>query len=142
MLFWFLRHLVRPLLGTVKHAQYPHSIADNAISSNVGRTVDNQLPRSLNPARTTHFRKQCQTLDACPDTIIDGDRGSWTIRFNVIEDGIAIGKGEDRPFQKHSLPLLIEQRSSAPFGEVRLNLLVRNARAWIIQSFLHLGAEP
>jgi len=75
MLFWFLGHLHRPLLSAVQHPQYPHSIADYAIGSDVRRAGDDQLPRSLNPAWASHLREARQALHARLDSIVNGGGG-------------------------------------------------------------------
>ncbi len=56
-LLQFFGHILGPLLGTVQHAQNPHGVASDAISGDVGRAVNNQFPRSFDPAWSAALRE-------------------------------------------------------------------------------------
>ena len=92
----FFRNILGPLLGTVQHTQNPHGVPSDAISGNVGRAGNDQFPRSFDAPRTTAFREPYQALDLHPDAVIHGNGGLWAVRFDVVEDLVAVGLCEGR----------------------------------------------
>jgi len=126
----------------MQHPQDNHLILLNAIGGDVGSPGNDQFSRSFNPACSAHLRKLQQALDARLDAFIDSDCGQRAVRFDVIEDCFTIGKCKDRPFEEYGLPLIFAEGRRPLFGKVRLDLLVRNCGARIVQSFLYFGAEP
>jgi hypothetical protein len=102
---------------------------------------NNQLPPSLDAARTAALWELHPALDLPSDAFIHGDGGLGTVRLDVVEDRVAVVLSEEGPLQPHGLSHLAQRGGSAP-GEVRLDLFVRDAGTWIIQCFLHLSAEP
>jgi hypothetical protein len=84
------------MLGAAQHTQDPHGVASDAISGYAGRAENNQFPRFLDAARTAALRKLHQALDLHPDAVIHGDGGLWAVRFDVVEDLVAVGLCEGR----------------------------------------------
>ena len=138
---WGFRHIFEPPLGTVQHTQNPQAIVGNAIDRDVGCAVDDQLSRSVDASRPAKFGELHQFLGLHPNAVVHGDSGLWTVRFDVIEDRIAVGLGEGRPLQPHGLSHLA-QRVGASLGKVRFHLFMRDAGTRIVQRFLHFRAEP
>jgi hypothetical protein len=138
---WFFGQILGPLPGPVQHPQNPHSVASDAISGDVGRTLNHQLPRSLDAAKAAALRELRQALDLLSDALIHDDSGLWAVRFEVIEDRIAISQRELRPLQSHRLSHLA-LRGSSPRGKVRFDLFLRYAGLGIVQRFLYFRAKP
>ena len=85
-------------------------------------------------------------LDLHPDAVIHDDGCPWAVRFDVVEDRVAVALRQNGPLQPHERSHLclshLAQRRRSPLGEARFDLFVRNAGTRIVERVLHFGAEP
>src|SRR6266478_6697313 len=97
---WSFGHSLGPLPCAVQQTQNPHGVASDAIGGDVGRAGNDQLPRPLDPATTTAFWELHQHLGLYPDTVVHSDCGLWAVRFDVVENRVAVG----RPALRGTIP--------------------------------------
>jgi hypothetical protein len=93
--------IVRPDLRAVQDAQNSNPVGGNKISSDVGRTRNDQLPRPGDPARAAALRKVEEPPHRSDDLIVDIDRGTRVLGFNMFEDVVAVSQRVLRPDQPH-----------------------------------------
>src|SRR5258708_2491460 len=97
----FFGHIVGPSPGTVQYTQDPNRIARDAIGDDIGCAANHQFPRLLDVAKTTALWEPCQGFDLRSDAVIHGDGGLRAVRYDVVEDRVAVGLREDGPLHPH-----------------------------------------
>ncbi len=111
----------------MQHAQNPYRISGNSVGGDIGRARNHQLSRSLNSTYSPDLGKLRQLRDGGADAIIDHFGRAWTFHLDVIEDCIAIGDRENRPFQEHGLVMFLLPGCGAAPGKMLFHLPMGNS---------------
>jgi hypothetical protein len=74
----------------VQHAEDAHGVPYNAIRHDVWRAGDDQRARAFNATGAATLGRPSQHLHSVTDPLIDGERSTEVVGFDIVEDRVAI----------------------------------------------------
>jgi hypothetical protein len=137
--FWYF---FWPLLCAMQDTQDAHYISFDTVCRKVRSAGYYQLARSVDSSLAAYLREMQQFFDRLLDPEIDFSSGRRVVHFYKIENRLTVCNRESRPFDLHELLFCFQLSSGPTLRKVCFNLLMGNRWPRIVESFLHLGAEP
>jgi hypothetical protein len=91
---YLLRHFFRPQPRAVQHTKNADFLSYDLVCRDVRCAVNDQLARAFDTTGPATLGKLPQLLHMPLNAIVHDNCSSWTIRFDVVEDGFPVRQCE------------------------------------------------